>query len=110
LRVAAIGSNDNGNFLLYWESTDTGRNWSTPTTIATPGELLPHLRPLWQGDDLYWATLEGAEASLCRQSAGAVTCKPLGSAWVDSFDVDEGRVVASVWEAEAGWVLRELSF
>ncbi len=110
LRVAAIGSNDNGNFLLFWESTDAGRSWSTATTIPGTGEVLPHLRPLWEGESLYWASLEGTETSLCRQSAGAVSCQPLGSAWVDSFDVEGSRVVASVWDGEAGWVQRELSF
>jgi hypothetical protein len=108
--VAAIGSNDNGNVLVSWESTDTGRTWSTATAVSGTGEVLPHLRPLWEGEDLYWATLEGQEASICRQSSGVVSCKTLGSAWVDSFDVEGSRVVASVWDSKVGWDVQTVDF
>lgn len=110
LRVAAIGSNENGNFLVYWESTDAGRTWSTATAISGTGDVLPQLRPRWEGEDLYWATVEGSESYLCRQSGGVVSCQALGSAWVDSFDVEGNRAVASVWDSSAGWVVRTVDF
>ncbi len=110
LRLAAVGSNDSANALVYWESTDSGRTWSTASAITGTGEVLPHLAPRWEGDDLYWAALAGTEAQLCRKVASAVSCKALDSAWVDSFDVEGSRVVASVWDAKSGWVVRTVEF
>ncbi|HNC98610.1 MAG TPA: hypothetical protein PKW90_20935, partial [Myxococcota bacterium] len=82
----------------------------TATAISGTGEVLPQLRPRWEGEDLYWATVEGSESYLCRQSGGGVSCQALGSAWVDSFDVEGNRAVASVWDSSAGWVVRTVDF
>ena len=110
LRVAAIGSTESANILVYWESTDSGRTWSTASSISGTGEVLPHLAARWEGDDLYWAALEGTEAQLCRKAAASVSCRALDSAWVDSFDVEGSRAVASVWDAKSGWVVRTVDF
>lgn len=97
LQLAALGAGSGDRVLLYTESPTDGTIWTPPSVIPTEA-LYYYLSPVWDDHLLVWAQSHAGLNQICRADpvAPAPECLDLEGDVLDSFAVEDGRVVASV--------------
>jgi hypothetical protein len=107
IELAAVSFSEQTTELWRITSDDGGQSWLPPEVVVSSAGLLPNLKPVWVGDRLAWAELEGVFTKICVEGADCVT---LDSARVADLDWDGAYLHAVRGNPDGSWTRVPIAF